>query len=281
MLIKKIRIEPYKTWSGGAKRLGQRAGILRATKRQVAKHGDFDVIINWGRSERRFNGEYINKPECVCKAGDKQTAFAVLADAGVPVPPFTSDHATAQQWLEDGSAVVCRKLLRASGGRGIVLVAPPDSELSGGSGVRSTLVSAPLYVKYVKKAEEYRIHCVRGDIVDVQQKRRKLDTPDEAVNWQIRNHDNGWVFARDGVSPPSCVLDAARRAVVALGLDFGAVDVGYNAHSKEAVVYEVNTAPGLEGTTLDKYYAAIRTILPSIRGGRYRLRRHQRGYHDE
>ena len=53
----KIRIEPYKRWSGGAKALGERCGILRATPRQVERHGDFDVVINWGNSEKRFGGE--------------------------------------------------------------------------------------------------------------------------------------------------------------------------------------------------------------------------------
>jgi glutathione synthase/RimK-type ligase-like ATP-grasp enzyme len=269
--MKKIRIEPYKTWSGGAKRLGQRAGILRATKRQVAKHGDFDVIINWGRSERRFNGNYINEPAAVCVAGDKKATFLALKEAGVPRPDFTSDKSVAQDWLLAGDSVVVRRLLRASAGRGIVLVHPDDS-------AEQTLPDAPLYVKYTKKKDEYRVHVVRGEVIDVQQKKRCLSTPDEAVNWQIRNHHNGWVFARDDVNAPGCVLDAARRAVVALGLDFGAVDVGYNSHADECVVYEVNTAPGVEGTTVESYFSAFKNLLPVLAGGRYKSRRTARGY---
>lgn len=270
----KIRIEPYKTWSGGAKRLGLRAGVLRATKRQVAKHGDFDVIINWGRSERRFNGQYINKPEAVVRAGDKLASFETFRDAGVQHPDFTTDRAVAEEWRKAGEHIVVRKLLRASAGRGIVLVGPEGSELTD----ITELPPAPLYVKYVKKADEYRIHVVRGEVVDVQQKKRCLSTPDEEVNWQVRNHANGWVFARDGVVAPDCVLDAARSAVVALGLDFGAVDIGYNTHAGECTVYEVNTAPGLEGTTVDRYYNALEKILPSLRTGRHKLRRANAGY---
>jgi D-alanine-D-alanine ligase-like ATP-grasp enzyme len=36
-------------------------------------------------------------------------------------------------------------------------------------------------------------------------------------------------------------------------LDFGAVDIIYNAKRNECYVLEVNTAPGLEGTTVEKY----------------------------
>lgn len=266
----KIRIEPYKTWSGGAKRLGKRAGILRATKKQVAKHGDFDTIINWGRSERRFNGQYINTPEAVSRSSDKRLSFEAFSESGVPCPEFTTDRASAEAWLQDGDHIVVRRLLRASAGRGVLLVGPKGSDIT----KHHELPDAPLFVKYVKKQDEYRIHVVRGTIIDAQQKKRKLEVPDEEVNWQIRNHDRGWVFARDGVNPPECVLRAARDAVAALGLDFGAVDIGYNAKQGAACVYEVNTAPGLEGSTVDAYYKAFRKMLP-INGGMYEKRRTQ------
>lgn len=265
----KIRIEPYKTWSGGARALGERAGILRATTKQVAKHGDFDIIINWGRSERRFNGQYINDPDNIVLASDKLQSFVALQAAEVPIPPFTTKVEDAQQWLDDGDHVVVRKMLRASAGRGIVLVGPTSSEMAN----VHVLPDAPLYVKYIKKATEYRVHVFDGEVIDVQQKRRRMEVPDDQVNWQIRNAHNGWVFARDGVERKPCVLDAAVRAVSALGLTFGACDIGYNAKRNEAVVYEVNTAPGLEGTTLDVYYEALRKKFPQINGGMYAKRR--------
>ena len=46
-----------------------------------------------------------------------------------------------------------------------------------------------------------------------------------------------------------------------IGLDFGAVDVIYNGHSNRAYVLEINTAPGLTGTTLDNYAAALRNLI--------------------
>ena len=260
----KIRIEPYKAWSGGAKALGVRAGILRATKRQVAKHGDFDMIINWGSSQRRFNSEYINDPNKVCIAADKLRTANTFRDKGVPQPEYTTSLIEAAGWVEAGMPVMCRKLLRGSQGRGIVLASALEQ-----------VVAAPLYTKYIKKVDEYRVHVAFGKIIDVQQKKRRLEVPDEKVNWQIRNSHNGWVFARDGVIAPSCVRSAARDAVTALGLDFAAVDIGYNGHTDSACVYEVNTAPGLEGTTLERYFRAFSDAIPSLRGGMFRARRYK------
>jgi D-alanine-D-alanine ligase-like ATP-grasp enzyme len=117
-----------------------------------------------------------------------------------------------------------------------------------------------------------------GNIIDIQEKKRKKETPDDQVNWQIRNHDNGFIFARSEVAPPRCILDYSLAAVSALGLDFGAVDLGYNVKREEAVVYEVNTAPGLEGSTLDAYFEAAVQTFPDLKLGAYKRRRINRGF---
>lgn len=255
----RIRIEPYKKGSKSAKALSKRCKIFRTKLGRKKPYTKDTIIINWGNSERRFNGTYINDPANVLQASDKLAAYLAMEEAGtVPLPDFTTDRRVATKWLDDGYHVLVRKVLRGSKGIGITLVAPQDGKAANDG----RLADAPLYVEYVKKATEYRIHIFGGDIIDVQQKKRNKSTPDNQVDWQVRNHDKGWIFARDGVVPPTCVLDAARAAVTALGLDFGAVDIGYNEKEKAATVYEVNTAPGLEGTTLEKYSAAILKRFP-------------------
>lgn len=264
----KIRIEPYKTWSGGAKALGRRCGILRATPRQIKRHGDFDLIINWGRSERRFNGNYINEPAKVGDASNKSLACAAFEEAGVQQAPYTSDPTVVKQWLDDGSDVLARTLTRASGGRGIQFLRAEENP---------KIPRAPLYTKYVKKTDEFRVHVWQGKVIDVQQKRRSRDVPDARVNWQIRNHDNGFIYARDNCNPHGDIDTPSCAAVRALALDFGAVDLGYNEKRGEYTVYEVNTAPGLEGSTVDAYFKAVCETYPAIRGGMYAKRRGRRG----
>jgi D-alanine-D-alanine ligase-like ATP-grasp enzyme len=123
-------------------------------------------------------------------------------------------------------------------------------------------VSAPLYVKYIPKKDEYRVHVVRGEIIDIQRKglREELKGT-EGVNFKVRNLANGFVFVRnDGRTVPECVLTVGRQAVQALELDFGAADVIYNAQQNRAYAIEVNSAPGLQGTTIVNYTNALRNL---------------------
>jgi D-alanine-D-alanine ligase-like ATP-grasp enzyme len=157
------------------------------------------------------------------------------------VPPFWE---TPEAIPDDAFPIVCRTVLAGHSGDGIVIA---DN--------RAELVAASLYVKYVKKRDEYRIHVGRrgGEsiIISVQQKLRSREA--EVVDTRVRNHDNGYIFARNNVNPPAAVIEGAKRALEASGLDFGAVDVIWNAHYGRAYVLEINTSPGLEGTTVEDY----------------------------
>jgi len=116
-----------------------------------------------------------------------------------------------------------------------------------------------LYVLYVKKKDEYRVHVFNGKSIDVQRKARRLDC--EEPNWRVRNYDNGFIYARDGLVAPSSVTEVAVKAMGKTKLNFGAVDVLFNDKKDRAVVLEVNTAPGLVGTTLTNYIGAFREFL--------------------
>lgn len=258
-----IRLELYKPRSHSGRALAKALGVLRTTPQQVRKYGDFPLLINWGSTERRFNGRYINRPEAVALAVDKLKSLEAFLQNGVPHPEFTTDYDCAAQWREDGLDVIARRLLRANSGRGIVLVRAEDGE--------ARLPRAPLYTKYIKKADEYRVHIMDGQVLDISQKRKRRGVED--ADYQIRNHHNGWVYCREDVDCPDCVVAASLAAVSSLGLEFGAVDCGYNRKNDVATVYEVNTAPGLEGTTLERYVEGICDLLPQLLRGRYVDRR--------
>jgi hypothetical protein len=178
---------------------------------------------------------------------------APSADGYARTPEFTTSHVEAQMWLNGGSTVVERHILNGNSGAGIVLVEP-----DGGVGISR----APLYVKYVPKKQEYRVHVCGGQAVDIQRKARRKDVEDDAINWKIRNHDNGFIFARNegDVVPPDVIVQSV-NAVNLLGLAFGAVDVIFNEKEQKAYVLEVNTAPGLSGTTLEGYLSRFKDYL--------------------
>ena len=277
-----IRIDPYGLHSKASKVLSKHTGILRATRPQVRKHGTFDTIINWGNSERRFeNARYINNPEAVAIASNKLSTARAFSDCGISQPQFTTSKEEAISLRSAGRDIFCRTLLRASQGRGLRLFVAEGNGGGDGDGVRGRggergrMVDAPMYTVYEKKADEYRVHVFDSEVIDIQQKRKRREIPNEEVNYQIRNSHNGWVYCRDGVCAPPSVIQLAVDAVSSLGLDFGAADIGYNRHEETAVVYEVNTAPGLEGSTIGFYARAIERKLPFTQGGAYRRRRAQ------
>ena len=119
-------------------------------------------------------------------------------------------------------------------------------------------VQCPLYTRYLKKIKEFRVYVFRGQIIDVLEKRRDSDrlhvgTVDEF----IRTEKNGWVFCRQNVHMPVDVGTEAQKAVAALGLTFGGVDVCWNEYPRKAFVLEVNTAPSIFGDGVKKFAKAI------------------------
>jgi hypothetical protein len=240
-----LKIFPYKAGSISAKRLARSLGVLRVRPTYNARRKD--VIVNWGNSGSphfRWMEQDLNKPNSIQLACDKLTTFHILEENGFThIPDWTITLDKACDWAESNK-VYCRTTTTGHSGRGIVI-----------ANHRSDVIRAPLYTKHTKHKHEYRVHVFKGEVLDVQKKKRKLGFDGPSTG--IRNHSNGWVYARCDVAIPDMLCPIAIQAVELLGLDFGAVDIGHRLIDNKFFVFEVNTAPGLEGTTLDKYAKAI------------------------
>jgi len=198
--------------------------------------------------------QVLNKPQAIGQASNKLTAFRAMKEAGVSIPEFTTDPEVARTWIfEEKATVVSRYKLQGHSGDGIAVHSDYDVFLR--------QQRAPLYVKYIKKQDEYRVHVFDGKVIDVQQKRKKREVNNDEVDYQVRNHANGWVYCRDNLNYPPSILSDATSAVAALGLDFGGVDIIWNEHQQKSYVLECNTAVGLSGTTLNKYVNAIKEYI--------------------
>lgn len=240
----RIRLRSYKAGSRSATALAAALGarVLRTTGSTFRPRAA-DLIVNWGGSAPiEGPARVLNSPAAVAVASNKRSSFEAFRAAGVSIPDFWTARADVP---DDAFPCVCRTILSGHSGAGIVVAE-----------TREQLVDAPLYVRYVPKQDEYRVHVFQGRVIAVQRKARRLDV--ENPNWRIRNHANGFVFARDGVVAPELVVNSAISAVSALGLDFGGVDVIWNDRRGAAYVLECNTACGLEGATVDDYAGAIR-----------------------
>lgn len=246
-----FKIYPYKMSSTSAKYLAQGLDCKRIRQEGTYVPRRTHKIINWGNSHippwmSRISSENIlNSPAYTQIASNKLHTFQHLTDYNISLPDWTQRIETATQWINDGYMVYCRKSLTGNSGQGIVLAQ-----------TRNELVPAPLYTKYTKCKHEFRVHVMNGEVIDyVQKKKRNALTAEEEqlFNPFIKSHSYGWIFAREEISLPSPVIDVALASIRALNLDFGAVDIGFKVNENKAFVYEVNTAPGLTGTTLDKY----------------------------
>lgn len=214
------------------------AGIMRelGSEVSVSKQSDTpaagDVVASYGMAGR-WNVPTLNSR---VSASDKFDQLRRMGAAGVPVPAY---------WLADGTSgipadaypLLARKR-RHRGGKDIKVVLQPEEipwRIAAG---------AEAFVKYVPWVAEHRVWVYRGRHLGTY---RKVQAHPELYRWTGMNQRNGFGF----VLVPSeevnrSLVDVAGKAVDALGLDFGAVDV-LTGKDETDYVLEVNTAPGVEG----------------------------------
>lgn len=116
------------------------------------------------------------------------------------------------------------------------------------------------WVKRLSLDDEWRLHIFRTKKGNLKLLRSGLKLPKGKIfhPW-VKNHRLGWKISYIGGAPGDLV-DLGRKALEALRLDFGAVDVARTSGGA-GILLEVNTCPGLEAGTLGLYVAAIKERL--------------------
>lgn len=230
-----------------------------------------DLIINWGNSHDPVWGrEHIrlNSTTGVRVAANKLKFLETLNGVemsspntrGVRTPDYTSRPLEALNWLREGSVVFARTILNGHSGEGIEILSPDE--------YASQIRVSPLYTKYKKKKNEYRVHVFNDVVIDLQEKKRASEVSAEERTTEqalIRSHGNGWNFCREDldITPANRlrINEVARCTLQLIGLNFGAVDIIYNKKEETFYVLEVNTAPALTGQTLTNYANAIERLI--------------------
>jgi glutathione synthase/RimK-type ligase-like ATP-grasp enzyme len=230
----------YKLGSKSAKTLSKELGWRRVRAQGNFRNNYRHKIINWGCStEPTFPTPHgiLNRPEAVALASNKLKTLNTLKEHSVPTLRYYTSREDAQIEHDDGVTIYARKTLTGRSGQGIIVYE---------GGTESTLEYAPLYTEFFDKTKEYRVHATRTKVFDYQAKLKR--SGEEADPW-VYSYDNGRVFCRGGIELPEAVATASMQAIEALGLDFGAVDIGIDEEGNVAV-FELNSAPALEGTTI-------------------------------
>lgn len=204
----------------------------------------------------------FNIAPAVSTASSKAETFRAIDNVspGIAVPHWFDSTQANYECLVNNKTIVARTLDRAAQGRGIEVITPQQARDMNG------LPRASVYTEAIDKGREYRVHVGRTPastwaIIDVTRKIRRpgVDDTNRPFIW---NSDNEFIFVRDGVNRdtiPSSLLSNAIQAVASLGLTFGAVDIIVPRRGRTSIqamssyVLEVNTSPGMEGTTLERY----------------------------
>ena len=247
-------IYSYDFASNGARELAESLNAKRIRREgSLFKGGQDKTVINWGAlaiPEEVQKCRIINTPEQIRCVSNKLEFFRSYSHRFRSVP-WTVNQNEAEDWYMGGATVVARTALSGSGGLGIVFCREGEERL----------VSAPLYTRYIPKKHEYRVHFMNGEIIDYQRKALNPDFNQEEVDWRLRNLENGFIFVRGDVTLPPDVLRQAEVCAHAVDLTFGAIDLIFNEKAGRAYVLEVNSAPGLMGTTVARYANAFRNLL--------------------
>ena len=138
------------------------------------------------------------------------------------------------------------------------------NHVGGNDLLRATIPTPDFFSKKEDIVEEYRIHSFNGKSIRAGKKAHR-EGVQQPHAW-IRSYDGGWSIRYDGFESKKAMRDLANAAVAALGLQFGAVDIG-KKRDGSLIVLECNRAPGLEGGTVDSYARAIAGWINGERQG--------------
>jgi len=200
-----------------------------------------DGDINWGRSRAhtRLNPDTRN-------ATNKRVMRELFKEHGVPMPKlWDTTDLRGVRWPLVGRPDKHTK------GRGFWLCNSKEDVEKAKRGTRRKM-AATHFMRFVQSDHEFRVHIFKGKSIRISEKKFFEDEGGKRDYTTIKPTSN-----------IKHVRRAAKKAVKALGLDFGAVDV--LATDDECWVLEVNTAPGLGGTmpkvwaeTFTKWYERTR-----------------------
>lgn len=190
-----------------------------------------DLAIGWGHS---LPLALVSAPVKLNRrhVAPKLVELERLEAAGIPVPRFTTGLPSDGTWHPRSN--------RHMGGRdfseGYFDTRTPD-----------------FYTEHVGTIKEFRVHILGDNIGPIAKKFRR---PGVMAHPWVRSWEHGWNMTYQRASEcGEFARGYAKAAVLALGYDFGAVDLAIKTDGT-VVVWEVNSAPGLEVPAVTEAYVS-------------------------
>lgn len=204
------------------------------------------VVIRWGSSTPAPVDVSINTESAIKLAANGMLSLETLHRHGVPAvevfraPPSDPD-----------SYPVFGRRIHHRAGLDIVWVDTMEAETR----------RSEFFTKYIVMDKELRVHVFGGEVLRVFRKVPRACDADQRVKTSLR----GWGYhIVDHTNYYKRAQITAVNAVVALGLTFGAVDIGWNETTRTYYVFEVNTGPALNSITLLHYCSKFEEYLINL-----------------
>lgn len=204
---------------------------------RLVRSSSEEVDINWGRATANAK---LN-PD-ISSVTDKRRMRGLFEEKGVPSPRLFTLREVGLQLDEYGDTVkFIGRPDNHTKGRGLWKIRNKRDLRQAVRGTRRKR-AATHFMEYINAPREYRVHVFLGRSIRISEK--IFGTTGETAHGKYTTgrprHEVGHV------------RQAAKEAVAAVGLDFGAVDV--LADDDDCWVLEVNSAPGVGGS-MPRLYA--------------------------
>lgn len=197
--------------------------------------------VNWGRyrANTKLNPDISNST-------NKRVMRELFREHGVPMPNL---YGRGTILTHDGEGRLLKPVVGRPNihmkGRGFWLCKTIQDVERALRGTRKKR-AATHFMEYVEADREYRVHIFKGRSIRISEKGFMDDSKKQYIT---RKPDR----------PVRKLREAAKQAVAAVGLDFGAVDIlARGEGNTEVWVLEVNAAPGLGGSMPALYAEAFR-----------------------
>jgi hypothetical protein len=250
------------------------------------------------------NAAVLNHPDLIRANRNKLTALQMMAKAKVNVAPFVAAEDIVAELGKKNTNIGVPLVGRTNyhqGGANFFTCLTRTHVNEVLAVLNNKLKKKGYFQNYIDVKEEFRLHVVDGKIIYAQHKVARTNMKDAHVEDQmdkikrmaekkgvtideaslkfameyqgdklaspdmiIKSNTRGYKFSSIKLENVNKSLASeAIKAVAALNLQFGAVDCVIDPDGK-AWVIEVNTGPGLEGTSFTSYVNAFKDVINKI-----------------
>ena len=275
-------------------KLAEDLGLDGHSSRELPNLRNVDKLICWGcKTNRNYSipnrVRVLNHPNAIRLNRNKLKALEKMRDTDRNLVPefktrLTDEDIRTKRWVG--------RTKYHQGGKGFWLILNKDDYEN------AKAEGAQYFQEHVNIKNEYRLHIFRDEMIYAV---RKVKHSDPAASWKaivkedlegkidnvnnedldrilnaavkritlpdriIRSNKRGWKFSRI-TRVPEELISKAVLALRAIGLDFGAVDMVETLEGN-CFVIEVNTGPGLKGTSYERWLEKFRTYLSENNNG--------------